>query len=156
MSSVKKDGVQTIVTLDFGDWFYQEKQIQNIKEVDGIYVAHVGTLLIENGKEVFSPDRVIYIGKGTGTDNVHVRVGKHKNEDHPSWKKNLKAGEKILYSYAECPENIVSDVEAALIYKNKPSENTNSKDRYTGNTHFISVKLTGVAVGKLKETGLVL
>lgn len=156
MAKVVKNGVQTIVTLDFGQWFYQEKQIQNISEVDGIYVAHAGTIETINGKELFTPDRVIYIGKGTGTDNVHVRVGKHKNDDHQSWKRHLKAGEHILYSYAECSKDIVSDVEAALIYKNKPQENTNSTENYTGNTHFINVKLTGQAVGTLKETGLIL
>lgn len=156
MSNVTKNGVQTIVTLDFGKWFYQEKQIKNVPTVDGIYVAHAGTLIEENGKEVFSPDRVIYIGKGTGTDNVHVRIGQHVNNDHAAWKKHLKAGESILYTYADCSANIVGDVEAALIYKNKPLENTNSKDSYTGNTHFISVKFTGEAIGALKETGLVL
>ena len=156
MAVVSKNGVVTVVSLDFGKWFYQEKEIQNIEEVDGIYIAHAGMVQVENGKEVFFPDRVIYIGKATGTDNVHVRVSNHKSNDHPKWKKHLKSGEQILYSYAECPRNIICDVEAALIYKNKPLENSVSKDRYTGNTHFISVKVYGEAIGTLKESGLVL
>ena len=145
----------TIVELEFKG-FYQEKQIEGIANVDGIYVAHACTLQVDvNGKETCTPLRVIYIGKGTGTDNVHTRVGKHKNEDHSIWKKHLNAGEHILYSYAECPANIVQDVEAALIYRNQPVENIVSKDRYTGETHLLTVKSTGM-VGTLKNSVTVL
>lgn len=130
--------------------FYQEKQIQNIKEVDGIYVAHAGTINVKDGKEFFYPDRVIYIGKGTGTDNVHVRVSKHKNNDHAIWKLHLNEGEHILYSYADCPVDIVHDVEAAMIYRNKPEENDVSKDSYTGEIHLLNVISTG-ETGELKK-----
>ena len=145
----------TTVELSFRG-FYQEKQIENIKAVDGVYVAHACTLHVdEEGKETCTPLRVIYVGIGTGTDNVHVRVGQHKNNDHPSWKKHLKEGEHILYSYAECPASIVHDVEAALIYRNQPEENDVSKERYTGDTHFLTVKSSG-EIGTLKNNITVL
>lgn len=145
----------TTVELTFKG-FYQEKQIENIESVDGIYVAHACTLHVDqNGKETCNPLRVIYIGKGTGTDNVHVRVGKHKNDDHQTWKRHLKEGEHILYSYAECPANIVHDVEAALIYRNQPKENEVNKDKYTGDTHFLTVKSSGM-IGSLSSSITVL
>lgn len=145
----------TTVELTFTG-FYQEKQIENIKTVDGVYVAHACTLHVDKeGKETCTPLRVIYIGMGTGTDNVHVRVGQHKNNDHPTWKKHLNEGEHILYSYAECPADIVHDVEAALIYRNQPKENDASKDKYTGGTHFLTVKSTGM-IGTLKSSITVL
>lgn len=141
----------TLVELDFKG-FYQEKQIDGIAKVDGVYVAHACTLQTgTDGIERCTPLRVIYVGKGTGTSNVHVRVGQHKNDDHPTWKRHLKPGEHILYSYAECPANIVSDVEAALIYRNQPEENEVSKDRYTGETHFLTVKSLGM-IGTLKTS----
>lgn len=151
--TIKGEGIMktTTVELDFKG-FYKEENIGGIKAVDGIYVAHACTLHKGvDGVERCTPLRVIYIGMGTGTDNVHVRVGKHKNDDHPTWKKHLNKGEHILYSYAECPADIVHDVETALIYKNKPKENDVSKDSYTGDTHLMTVTSTG-RIGKMKSS----
>lgn len=145
----------TLVELDFKG-FYQEKQIEGIAKVDGVYVAHACTLQTgDDGIEMCTPLRVIYIGKGTGTSNVHVRVGQHKNDDHPTWKRHLKPGEHILYSYAECPASIVHDVEAALIYRNQPEENDMSKYSYAGDTHLLTVKSSGM-IGTLKASITVL
>ena len=151
------EGIKKVTTVELQfEGFYQEKQIENIKKVDGIYVAYACTLHKNaSGSETCSPQRVIYIGKGTGTDNVHVRIGKHKNEDHPKWKRHLKEGEHILYSYSECPANIVHDVEAALIYRNQPEENDVSKDQYTGETHLLTVRSSGY-IGTLKPSITVL
>ncbi len=140
----------TLVELVFKG-YYPEKQIGSIAKVDGVYVAHACTLQTDaDGEETCTPLRVIYIGKGTGTDNVHVRIGQHKNNDHPTWKEHLNEGEHILYSYAECPANIVDDVEAALIYRNKPEENENGKNIYTGGTHLLTVTSSG-ELGTLKN-----
>ena len=145
----------TKVVLNFNG-YYQEKQIGNIKEVDGIYAAFACTLSKDKeGKECCTPLRCIYIGMGTGTDNVHVRVGKHKNDDHPAWKKHLNEGEHILYSYAECSADILHDVEAALIYRNQPEENEARKDSYTGSTHLLTVESPG-NIGTLKKIIVVL
>ncbi|MCR5151990.1 MAG: hypothetical protein K6A98_02410 [Prevotella sp.] len=141
----------TTVELDFKG-FYKEENIGGIKAVDGIYVAHACTLHKDaDGVERCTPLRVIYIGMGTGTDNVHVRVARHKSDDHLAWNKDLNEGEHILYSYAECPTDIVHDVEVALIYKNKPKENEVSKDSYTGNTHLMTITSTG-CIGKMKSS----
>ena len=64
----------TMVELEFKGYF-QEKQIDSIATVDGVYAAFACTLESgKDGKEYCNPLRVIYIGKGTKTDNVHVRV----------------------------------------------------------------------------------
>lgn len=145
----------TSVNLNF-EGYYQEKQIQNISTEDGIYVAYAGTLSTgKDGKEYCDLNRILYIGKGTGTDNVHVRVAQHVNNDHPTWAKQLKKGEHILYSVAACDTKLVSDVEAALIYKNKPELNINSKESYTGDTHLLTVICNGRAA-LLKESITVL
>lgn len=146
------EGFRKTTTVElFFKGYYQEKQIEHIEAVDGIYLAHACTIQKDdNGKEWCTPLRVIYIGMGTGTDNVHVRVGIHKNDDHPKWKRHLNAGEHILYSYADCPKEIVHDVEAALIYCNKPEENEVSKDSYTGDTHLLTVRSSG-NIGTLKN-----
>lgn len=133
----------TTVDLAFKG-YYQEKQVQNIPLVDGIYAAFACTLQVDdNGRETCEPQRVIYIGKATGTDNLKVRVAQHVTNDHPTWKKHLNPGEHILYSCAEYSNNKISDVEAALIYENKPSENTNSKNSYTGQTSPLRVVCSG-------------
>ena len=133
----------TTVDLSFKG-YYQEKQVQNIPLVDGICAAFACTLQVDdNGRETREPQRVIYIGKATGTDNLKVRVAQHVNNDHPTWKKHLNPGEHILYSCAEYSDNKISDVEAALIYENKPSENTNSKNSYTGQTSPLRVVCSG-------------
>lgn len=143
MAVVTKNGISTIVTLDFKG-YYQEKHIGSIQEVDGLYAAFACTLSKDkDGVEYCTPLRCIYIGMGTKTDNVHVRVAQHKNNDHATWKKHLNEGEHILYSYAECQADIVHDVESALIYNNQPDENDVSKDKYTGDTHFLTVNLKG-------------
>ena len=146
------EGIRKTTTVELSfNGYYQEKQIENIKSVDGIYVAHACTLQVDGeGIETCTPLKVIYIGMGTGTDNVHVRVGQHKNNDHANWKKHLNEGEHILYSYAECPASIAHDVEAALIYRNQPEENDVSRDKYTGDTHLLTVKSSG-RIGTLKS-----
>lgn len=143
MAIVTKSGIFTKVSLDFKG-YYQEKHIGGVQEVDGVYAAFACTLSKDkDGVEYCTPLRCIYIGMGTKTDNVHVRIAQHKINNHDSWKKKLNEGEYILYSYAECQADIVHDVEAALIYMNQPIENDVSKDKYTGNIHFLTVNVDG-------------
>lgn len=126
------------------DGYYSEDAVNLIPTTDGIYAAFACTLQVDDsGMETCEPQRVIYIGKATGTDNLKVRVAQHVNNDHPTWKKHLNPGEHILYSCAKYSDNKISDVEAALIYKNKPSENTNSKNSYTGQTSPLRVVCSG-------------
>jgi hypothetical protein len=151
MATVTKSGISTIVSLDFKG-YYQEKHIGGIQEVDGIYAAFACTLSKDkDGVEYCTPLRCIYIGMGTDSDNVHVRVAQHNNNDHDSWKKHMNEGEYILYSYAECQASIVHDVEAALIFANQPIENDVSKNKYTGSTHFLTVNVNG-RFGTLRRT----
>lgn len=50
----------------------------------------------------------------------------------------------------EISKQSIDDVEAELIYRNKPEENDNGKNIYTGDTHLLTVTSSG-DLGTLKS-----
>lgn len=132
------------VTLKFLGCITTEDNLVSVPELSGIYVAFVcNKFLNEEGN--YTCTRIAYIGKAEGTNNLRNRIRQHFRKDHEKWIKEarLSDNEMFVYTYAVLEDERLSDVEAALIYCNKPIINTQNIDRYTGKSWLIYVECTG-------------
>ena len=141
-----KDNTQVVATLNFEGGFTPE-MIDEIPKENGIYAAFA----CKEYEERYECRRLIYLGKAEGdNDNIHERFGDHiKDRDESDsgkqsfWEKNyLAKDEKIVYSYAMHKDDL-ADIESALIRRNQPEANIQSKDSYTGKAWHEFVKCQG-------------
>ncbi len=108
------------VTLDF-DGYWREVNKKFLPDQSGIYCVYASTFNSE--KKTVSVRKLIYIGESA---DVCQRLATHnKLED---WKKHLTSGETLCYAVAKIPPASRVRVEAALINKLTPPENS----EYTG------------------------
>ena len=121
-----------------------EENLDAVTERSGIYVAFVcNKYLSKYGCYICT--RIAYIGKAEGTDNLRNRIRQHFSEAHKKWAEicQLSDNETFVYTYAVFEDERLSDVEAALIYCNKPIVNKHNIDRYTGKSWLIYVECIG-------------
>lgn len=115
-------------------------RIDEISDMHGIYAAFT-CRLTPNNTIVYT--KIVYIGKAEGTNSLQKRIMEHIRDDQVNWEQSYcESDEFIVYCWAYCEENI-SDIEAALIYKNQPKANIQGKTKYLGKAWFISVDCTG-------------
>ena len=89
---------------------------------------------------------MVYIGKAEGKDTIKKRISDHVNDrDEPDsgkqsyWEENyLLDGEVVAYTWAEYEDDL-HDIEALLIYKNKPDANIDGKVIYLADTDVVDV-----------------
>ena len=120
-------------TLTFKGYYIDSESNPWRPEASGIYCVYAGTQ---------TRKRLLYIGKSV---DLSTRIN-HSREEYDEWLSMLNRGEKLYYTYAQCSEEILSDVEAALIYKHKPDCNKQSTQSYNGKNAFIicSGKISGL------------
>ena len=143
--------------LDFKGGIKGE-QADNASEKNGIYAAFA----CNEYEDAYDCIRILYIGKAEGNDSIKKRIEDHYNNRDESdsgkqsyWEENYCAdGEVVVYSYAECNENL-GDIEAALIYRNQPAANIQGKDRYIGKAWYVDIKCTGQK-GCLSDTSKIM
>ncbi|EKS6736936.1 GIY-YIG nuclease family protein [Enterobacter ludwigii] len=108
------------VDLEF-DGYWRESNKGSVPEQSGIYCVYACTYNAD--KKTVSLRELIYIGESA---DVRHRLATHnKLED---WASRLKSGETLCYSVAKIPPANRVRVEAALINKLTPPENS----EYTG------------------------
>jgi len=101
----------------------------------GIYMAFAG----EFRNDIFSPSRLLYIGKAeTPNNSLGKRINEHGEfstsfieSDHSRWRRIAKLGrnESIGYCYAAFDDmNHIDDIESKLIYNNQPPCNDKKKE----------------------------
>ena len=109
------------VDLEFKG-YYLEKNKKGIPAQSGIYCVYRS--VYSQSSDTVSLKELLYIGESA---NMRDRVADHEKE--PDWKKHLVHGETLCFSYTP----IVTErerVEAALIYKHKPVENSEYRNRF--------------------------
>jgi predicted GIY-YIG superfamily endonuclease len=127
------------VEITFGNRGYTEEEIGDIPEMKGIYACFACDKELRNSK--YQNLELKYIGMTE--DGFRTRIQKHKDEDHPDWKKRIKSTQQLIYVIAEFNNEILQSVEAALIYSNQPPENSEYKDGYQGEYHTLTVNCKG-------------
>ena len=113
-------------TLNFTGYFTSKSYVPS---QSGIYCVYRGT---HNDNNTVSLNQLLYIGE---SGNAHDRLDTHEREK--DWKRHLKYGEILIFTFAPIVAERVR-AEAAMIYKHKPTENTEYKHSFP----FRSLKMT--------------
>lgn len=111
------------IELTFDGYMLDEDR-DGIDKYAGIYCVYRCTYNINTDK--VSLNKLLYIGEA---DDICGRLSNHERLN--DWKKHLRKGEKLCYSYAKIEnERLRKQAEAALIYCYKPCENTQHIDSF--------------------------
>jgi excinuclease UvrABC nuclease subunit len=102
-------------TLNFKGYWHQAN-IDSIPCHPGIYCVY--ECYHDHAKNQVLLRRLLYIGEA---EDVNQRIKNH--EKWPDWKKALKAGEELCFSFTSIITIHRVRIEAALIYKHKPPDN---------------------------------
>lgn len=136
------------------DGYFDKNQTGNIPKRSGIYAAFACE--VEGGNVLDT--KLLYIGKGEGEEGIRGRIEAHiagrgnepVNGRQSTWEREYEpTGRVIKYAYARLNKNL-HDVEAALIYHNKPQYNDLLKGCYCGNVNNMLILCTG-DIGDLKS-----
>ncbi len=103
-------------TITF-DGYWREKNIGRIPAKSGIYCVY--SCVFNESEKTVSIKNLIYIGE---SENVNERIKNH--EKFSEWKKYLKAGEVLCFSFGAISSNARNRCEAAIIFKHKSPVNT--------------------------------
>lgn len=123
--------------------YWPEEIKAQLPAVSGVYCVYAG---IYNSDDTVTLNRILYIGK---SDNIHDRIQNHECEK--DWKKELRWGENIIFSYTEYSGYDLERLEAALIYYHKPPVNIEYKYNFpyddttvytSGKSHFLDSEFT--------------
>ena len=113
--------------------YWREINKGGIPAKSGIYIVYRCTYNTIT-KTVDLKD-IIYIGQA---EDGNDRVGKH--EKLPDFKRELKEGEELCYSFAEVDKKDLDIVENALIFMQKPVVNDYLKDSYNHENASFKIK----------------
>ena len=105
-----------LITLNF-EGFWREINKCYVPQKSGVYCVYACTYNASD-KTVLLLE-ILYIGESV---NANERISSH--ERLPDWKKLLKLGETLCYSFASVDSTDRLRAEAALIYRHKPPCNT--------------------------------
>ena len=121
------------IEIEF-EGYWREAKKENVPSKSGIYCVYRCTHDADK-KEVFLK-QLIYIGE---SQDVNSRLANHNKLD--TWKKYLKQGETLCYTFGAVPTSDRVRCEAALIFQHQPPVNT----EYTGDFKYVetSIVLTG-------------
>lgn len=127
------------------DGYWREVKMGGIPSKSGIYCVY--TCVYNESAKNLTIKNLIYIGE---SENVNERIAKH--EKFPEWKKYLKVGEVLCFSFGAISSNARNRCEAAMIFKHKPPVNTEYKSAFPFDK--TNVKLSG-KVSKLMSDFIV-
>lgn len=97
--------------------YWREPNKGGVPAKSGLYCVYS---CVNNANEkTVTLKKLIYIGE---SEDAKARIANH--EKLPDWKKHLKSGEELCYSFAPVSQNSRLRCEAAMINKHKPPVNT--------------------------------
>ena len=99
------------------DGYWRETNKGGIPAKSGVYCVY--SCVHNVSEKTVSIKKLIYIGE---SENVNDRIENH--EKLPNWKKHLKSGEMLCYSFGGVASTNRVRCEAAMVFKHKPPENT--------------------------------
>lgn len=105
--------------------YWREPNIGGIPDKSGVYCVY--TCVFNQSNDTVDLKKLVYLGE---SENVNTRIKNH--EKWNLWRKYLKQGEQICFSYSYIDSANRDRVEAALIYEHKPPVN----DEYVNNFPF--------------------
>jgi hypothetical protein len=128
--------------LEFEGYYREEfLPLKKKHNCSGIYVVYAGSRMARG----CYLRKLLYIGE---SENAAKRPGK-EHEKYAEWKKELKEGELLYFTFSDVPSADRKRAEAALIYYNEPCCNEQNKDSFNySKTH---IKTSGDAY-MLEET----
>lgn len=103
--------------------FWIESNKSGIPNKSGIYCVYECTLNVKENTVIIH--KLIYIGE---SGNVNYRVANHKKLE--IWKKHVRKGNELCYSFSKVDDSYRERVEAAFIYRHQPIENTEYKHNF--------------------------
>ena len=104
------------ISIEFGGYWRDENK-SSIPAQSGVYCVYECT---HNVKEkTVTLHKLIYIGEA---ENVRSRIADHKTR--PDWLKHVRQGNELCFSFGAVSGSERERVEAAMIFKHKPPENT--------------------------------
>jgi len=101
--------------------YWREENKAGIPEGSGVYCVYTCTLKQDNTVTIH---KLIYIGEG---GNVRKRIAEHPKADWDVWRGHLNRGEELCFSFARVEAQNRVRVQAALIFRHKPPENSDYK-----------------------------
>jgi len=108
--------------VDF-EGYWREPNIGGIPSGSGVYCVYECTYNVSSNTVLVH--KLIYIGEG---GDVNDRIKNHGNWD--DWKKHIQSGNQLCFSYGYVESADRERVEAALIFKHKPLENSEYTDSF--------------------------
>lgn len=102
------------------DGYWREVNKGGIPAESGIYGVYACTY--NKDQDTVSLRELVYVGESS---NVNSRIGNH--ERLADWKKRLRLGETLCYSFAKVGEDDRIRAEAAVIFHHKPPCNVEYK-----------------------------
>jgi len=102
-------------TLKF-EGFWREGTERDMPQASGVFCVFDARMIFATG--AMKPEKLIYIGTA---GNASKALDNHPNK--PDWKKHLKPGNHICYSFARVPVDKMTRVMATLVHHHKPPEN---------------------------------
>lgn len=103
--------------------YWREVNKGSVPNKSGVYCVYASTYNASAG--TVSLRKLLYVGESA---NVGDRISAH--ERLPDWKKRLKDGETLCYSFAPVESSDRHRAEAAVINKHKPPCNKEYKDSF--------------------------
>lgn len=128
--------------VEFGGYWREEKK-SSILAKSGVYCVYS---CVHNAAKNSFDKKLIYIGE---SGDVNGRIANH--EKLSGWKKHIKKGEILCYSFGAVSSANRVRCEAAMIYKHDPPENTEYVDTFpfdqttmelSGKTALLTIKFT--------------
>jgi excinuclease UvrABC nuclease subunit len=113
------------------DGYWRERNINDIPSNSGIYCVYECTYNSQN--DTVSIQRLIYIGEA---GDVRDRIQNH--EKWQDWKRYVRSGNELCFSYGYVESESRERVEAAFIFKHKPPANDEYKDEFPFDTTTIN------------------
>jgi hypothetical protein len=105
------------------DGYWRDQNKGGIPANSGIYCVYECTYNSE--KKTVSLNKLIYIGE---SGNVRDRIDGH--EKYEDWKKHVRRGNELCFSFGAVASSSRDRCEAAMIFKHKPPENTEYRDEF--------------------------
>lgn len=105
------------------DGYWREPNISGIPAKSGVYCVYKCTY--NKNEKTVSIRKLIYIGEAA---DVNDRIKNHENWDN--WKDHVNSGNQLCFSYGYVESTNRDRVEAALIFKHKPPENSEYTDSF--------------------------
>jgi GIY-YIG catalytic domain. len=133
----------TTISIEM-EGYWREVNVGGVPNKSGVYCVYECTH--NKTEKTVTLNKLIYIGESADVGN---RLANH--EKKPDWKKHVRSGNELCYSFGQVPSITRERAEAALIYKHKPPVNTEYVDNFpfprttislTGRTALLSTSFT--------------